>query len=349
MKKITQQDIADALGFSRITVSKALNGTGNITDKTKRIVLSKAIELGYPKISRENREFLQESPASPILSAHKSIGLVTYLNCSSDSYWAPIIGGIGSILTQKGYDLKLCFVSISNDSTCSYPSNLNQGSLDGMILLGRFTRSHMKQLQKIGVPMISIDTTYHYERDGLLADAVLTQNFEPVLNMTSRLISQGHRKIGYAGRIDGCLSFRERWEGFRAAMKRHSIPVDQNFCAICKSKPVFAADDILPLLDRMDHFPTAFVCANDSTAIMVMQYLQEKGIHIPEDTAVCGFDNISESEIAGLTTVHIPKMELGMRAAEQLLWRIEHPDRPFELVRLTAQPVFRKSSDITLV
>ena len=102
-------------------------------------------------------------------------------------------------------------------------------------------------------------------------------------------------------------------------------------------------------LSHLKNFPTAVVCFNDVLAISLMRYFRAAGVKVPEMVAVAGFDNLSESLAADLTTVSVNREELGMSAAETILWRIENPERPYRVIRISgAELIVRNSTSAKL-
>ncbi|MFD1956799.1 substrate-binding domain-containing protein, partial [Paenibacillus thailandensis] len=99
-------------------------------------------------------------------------------------------------------------------------------------------------------------------------------------------------------------------------------------------------------LQQMKRLPSAFVCANDYIAVSFMKALKNNNVSIPEDVAVCGFDNGPESRIVEphLTTVHIYSNEMGVKAAEMLLSRINDPARPYQIAHIFTKPVIRETT-----
>lgn len=338
MKKVTQQDIADSLGVSRITVSKALNGSPGIADKMRRMVADKARELGYMFACQLEPGRANTGEAGFPDGPRRVISLLTYRNYAADSYWAPVISGMVSVLADRGYDLSFCFLNLHNNCDFSYPNNFDASSTRGIIILGSFTPSHIGKIRELGLPIVSIDTDSTYESAGLTSDTIIGTNRQPVDQLTAHLIRHGHRDICYVDTGSAALSFLERYEGYRRAMDR------AGFAA--RKHSVSGGDEGIPKLfgELADDFPTAFVCGNDEAAIGLLLALEARGCRIPEDISVCGFDNLNEAVVAGLTTVNVPKYELGCRTAEEILWRIANPNRPCEMVRIESAPIFRKTT-----
>lgn len=336
MKKVTQQEIADALGISRLTVSKALNGLSGINGDMKQMVLQKAYELGYRKkgIQNENENNISD----------QAVSLFTFEGGHIGTFWGLVINGITNGLLKNGMDLNLCLVQKHNETDFEIPQNFNPKRSKGIITLGNFNKHHIKKIQAFGLPLVSIDTIMEADDYCLITDTVMMCNEEPVRSITESLIKNGHREIGYVGGTASCRSFLERFLGFKRGMQENDLPVKENLCCLHTGNSAMTAEMIQKAVVQLAELPTAFVCANDFTALNVIKALQMKDITVPEDIAVSGFDNTFESDLLKLTTVDCRKVELGERAAEELFMRIKYPSHPLVSVRMMTKVIFREST-----
>jgi len=347
--KVTQADIANQLGISRLTVSKALNNENGVSEKTKQLVLETAIEMGYKKIGK----IQLASPYSDTQNSNKykpmsnkQITLFLILGLDSDSYWAPVIRGMTTILSEYGYQLNLCFLTATDGDCFEFPPNFQPEETEGIIQFGNFSKKQMDQLMATHLPLVSIDKTM-YEDGKLFCDTVMCTNKTPTLKMVKHLFDCGYRKIGYARDGYTQLTMNERWLGYLQGMKEVGLEVDPKWCFSGGFEEIVTKIEAEKRLENLDHFPDAIMCCNDMHAISFLQYFNKKQIKVPEMVALTGHDNIRESEIAGLTTIHVDKEELGKSAAELILWRIENPDRPYRMVRMyDYELIFRDTSRV---
>ncbi|MFB9275732.1 LacI family DNA-binding transcriptional regulator [Cohnella cellulosilytica] len=344
MTKVTQQDIANALNISRITVSKALNGGSGVREESRRHILAKAQEMGY-QLPAKVQEALGESSNAP--SARKLISLFTLSGGNTGSFWSKVVDGMVNVLVSQGYDMNICFLELKEHETVVLPGNFLPDLTDGIVTLGNFERGHIEKIKELGLPVVSVDTVTDANEYRLMVDTIMLCNEQPITEIASRLIRDGHRKIGYVGEKHTCRSFRERWLGFRRAMEKAELPIDLAYCFISEGSRSLTAEAIVEGIRKMEVYPTAFVCANDFAAVNVIQALREKGLRVPDDIAVSGFDNVSEAQLLDITSVDSFKTELGMRAAEEIIWRIGHPERPYEMIRTPTRVVYRGSTNWT--
>ena len=139
----------------------------------------------------------------------------------------------------------------------------------------------------------------------------------------------------------------DRFRGYRLALEDAGKEVDEHFTLTEANKAHYYSDEMIEKkLDEMDTLPDAFVCANDYIAIIVMQYCKKRGIPVPSRLAVTGFDNKKECMIMEphITTVNTSNRRIGMRIADQLLWRIKNPTMHKEIIIIATEPYFRESS-----
>ena len=132
----------------------------------------------------------------------------------------------------------------------------------------------------------------------------------------------------FVGNIHGAHSFFERWLAFRSVLEEHRLPTEQ----LPMLLEVDASDEIeraVEMLDESD-IPDVFVCANDFTAVHTISGLQLKGLRVPEDCAVTGFDHAYPDATPSLTTVEVDKKWMGMRAVDKMMWRVDHPEAILE-------------------
>lgn len=348
--RTTQQDIADYLKISRLTVSKALNYASGVSEETRNLILSTAKQLGYRHISErqmQEAEVPSEQEGNVTMSDLKQICLFSNLNCTTDSYWAPVISGMVRTLTKRGYNLKLCFLDLSEDTDFEFPINFNPRTASGIIQLGNFKKHHIRRIRECGLPVVAVDTVEDAWAEGLFSDVIMGVNEEPMKVLIGHLADLGHTRIGYAGAINGQLTNKERWQGYRRGLAAAGLNVGSEDCFIGEFQEIVQKIEAEERLSHLKNFPTAVVCFNDVLAISLMRYFRAAGVKVPEMVAVAGFDNLSESLAADLTTVSVNREELGMSAAETILWRIENPERPYRVIRISgAELIVRNSTGV---
>ena len=339
--KVTQNDIAKKIGLSRNTVSKVLNGDEGVSETIRSAVINTAVEMGYKWVIApvENAE----------QNIRKSIALVNSSNAFLDTFWHPFVVGLESVLRTKGYDLVMCMFNEEDEKSLTIPGGINVEHTAGIVLTGLYKREYARKIIDIGLPVVSVDTFYDIDANNLITDTIMMENVRGVFEATTALIRQGHKKIGFSGDIYACKSFHERWLGYKNALKTAAIEVDEDLCTLNRivDSKYSTREELGELLDAMKELPTAIVCCNDGRAIDLMMLLKKRGIRVPEDIAIVGFDDIKEAQIVtpSLTTVHCFGEDMGKRTAWELLWRMDNPNSPFEQVTIPTKVIYRESSE----
>jgi LacI family transcriptional regulator len=338
--KITIQDIADSLGISRNTASKALNGVESIPDETRNKVIKKAIELKYKQFAFVDSESIM--PKNP-----GNIALITSNLPNSSHFGSMLISGLEINISSEGYNLSIHIVREADINSLSLPNNFESSKVDGIICIEMFDKKYSEMICNLGIPTLFIDAAADVFYSDLKADLILMENEYGTYAVTKKLIENGHTKLGFVGDYNHCKSFNERWVGFNRALEMSKIEIDMSYCVIEEDRYYFSEPNWMDRqVDKMKKLPTAFVCANDFIAVSVMKALKNKNIEIPNDIAVSGFDDAPESRIVEppLTTVHISNSEMGNIAADMLLSRIKSPTRPFQITHVKTELIFREST-----
>ncbi|MBU5346522.1 LacI family DNA-binding transcriptional regulator [Paenibacillus lautus] len=342
-EKVTIQNIADALGISRNTASKALNGSESIPDETRSRVIKKAIELKYKQFAfMETDNLLTKNPGN--------IALLTANLPSTSHFGSRLISGLEKRISAEGYNLSIHIVRDIDRNSRTLPNNFESSKVDGIICIELFDMEYSKELTSLGLPTVFIDCAADMFYPDLQADLLLMENEHSTCHMTRRLIEQGNMSLGFIGDIHHCKSFNERWVGFNRALTEMGIRLDLEQCVLNPDREFFSESDWMEKrLKQLKQMPSAFVCANDFIAVNVMKALKNNHIAIPGDIAVCGFDNAPESRIVEphLSTVHIYSDEMGIAAANMLLSRVKEPALPYQVTHIQTKPLFRASTEKT--
>ena len=337
LKRVTIQDIADACGLSRNTVSKVFNGRGAVPESTKRTVILKAQELGYYQLPLEEER--GEMPASG-----GNIALLTQSKPLNHNFGSFFITGFTNQICRAGYNLKMYEISPEELQSRALPPHLLLKDIAGILGIELFDRGYLDMLCSIGLPTIFMDSFADAGRSLIQGDIICMENYSSSIALTERLIEAGAREIGFVGDIGHCMSFEERWMGYQTALLEAGFAPSAACSILQKDSEAYGDTDwLLSQLDAMPRIPDAFVCANDYLAIHLMTALKKKGLSIPEDVMITGFDGSPESAIVepALTTAHIPSADIGRVTADILLNRIQHPERPFLRTYVKTTPLFR--------
>ena len=310
---ITIKDIAKMLGVSPSTVSRALKDHPDISEETRNLVKTFAEKVKY-------------RPNALALSLRKqktnTLGLV--IPEIVHHFFSSVISGMEDLAYGEGYTMMICQ---SNENFYREVINLQAllyHRVDGLLVsISKTTRefNHLHNALDSGIPMVFFDRIC----DELDTDRVITDDFEGARIATTHLIETGCQKILHLAAPRHLLIGKNRYEGYVQALKNHKIPLDENLVLKCDTREEVMSmrQHILTLAPQID----GIFGVNDSTAIAVMQVLQENGYRIPEDISVVGFGDGPIATIASppLTTLEQKGYEMGREAVRLLIQRLENP------------------------
>lgn len=339
-RRVTMQDIADACGLSRNTVSKIFNGRGMVPEATQLLVLQKAKELGYYQIPAPNISFPEQD--GPI----KNIALLTRRMPTEYHFGAFFIPAFTERLSRYGYTLMMYEVSPQELLDKQLPTHLSLEQTAGILSIEMFDRGYLNMLCNLNLPVIWVDAYAKINSALLGCDFISMENIASTTAITSHMIAKGAKSLGFVGDIAHCNSFYERWQGFCFALNNAEIMLDRSMCILSDDTEPYRNEEwMLAQISKMPSIPEAFVCANDFLALRLMAALKRFGFSIPKDVMVAGFDDTPQSAVVepSLTTVQIPNAEIGRMAADILLRRIADPAQAFTCTYVRTTPIWRNS------
>lgn len=355
IKRITMQDIADACGLSRNTVSKIFNGRGSVPESTKQIVIQKARELGYSQIPMESfpvkdsesivSALDKENPST--LGFSQSIAVLTHSNSLNHNFGSFFIKSFSDQICRSGYTVQLYELSDQEIAQKILPPRITKENTGGLLCIELFDKDYLDEICQKGFPTIIIDGSYNTNHSLIKCDIISMENIASSIELTKHMIKKGAKRIGFIGDIFHCNSFYERWVGFTLALTEANLSVDKNICIIENdNSPYGDSEWISQKINAMPYMPDAFFCINDFHAIHLYHVIQDRGLNIPTDVMITGFDDSPESKVVTpkLTSAIIPSSDIGCLAADVLLSRIANPDRSFTYSYVKTTPVFREST-----
>ncbi|WP_440897701.1 LacI family DNA-binding transcriptional regulator [Amphibacillus sp. Q70] len=343
-KKVTLKQIADYIGVSIFVVSRALSGKPGVKKETKERIFQVASQLGYFTQNGKDIRTEKKTENDRDLKDRKSVLIIMpdIRNQLRDSiYWGTIINGISDSLDK----LNLRMVILTESNTDDLQEVVNPAGFIGMIGVGKVSTKLILEIQSHDLPVVLID----HEEKLYPTDSVFANNFDSSYYLTNHLIGIGHRNIQFYGNIQYSRSFQDRWLGFRTAIEEEDIELSEDSLTLLQGKTI---DDMFLeikewLAARIDNnnVPTAICCANDSIALHLYRVCKELDLKIPDDISITGFDNIEDSYLLTptLTTIDVPKEELGRRAVRALLTRNELKNVPTEKIILSGEMLLRDS------
>lgn len=326
----TVKDVADLAGVSTATVSRVLNNHPQVADETRARVLSAVEQLGYQP-SRVARRLRVKST--------QILGLI--ISDIANPFFPSVVRGIEDVAYANQYTLLLCNSDEDPDKERLYIDIMRGESVAGVIISPvAETDNYSRVLLQSGVPVVAMDRRML----DLEVDTVIVRNVEGAYQAVSHLLKLGHHRIGFIGGPPRTTSGRERREGYEKALVEHGVESDQALIKIGDFKQAGGYRMTCELLE-MNEPPTAIFTVNNLTTLGALNAIHERGLRIPQDVAIIGFDDMpwAPSLDPPLTAVSQPTYELGCTAANLLLKRIADKDREITEVNLDPHLIIRDS------
>ncbi|MCD4825360.1 MAG: LacI family transcriptional regulator [Phycisphaerae bacterium] len=322
---IKQKQIAEKLNVSICTVSRSLRGLPDIHPDTRKKVVEMASELGYQPNFRR-----QSSAATEKLV---TFGVIVYE--ASDRVSDPSSGanhmlvGIGNAASELGVSLDIRFITEDlaykvTDLREQFPA-MRAGMMSGLILVYDCPHEMLREFKK-QLPCVTI----HHPHLGLGIDCIDNGQADGVGEVLEHLYDLGHRRIGFFSlpRIVGTAWLFPRFSGYMRAMRRLSLPLDTSL-VYNVFDPLIENDELADaIVEHYHQGVTAWICADGGIGHRMYPYLVSRGLRIPQDISLAGFNGLTVSGKPMFTSVRLPFEQMGATAVKQMLYRIEHPDEP---------------------
>lgn len=350
-ERVTIQDIADALGLSRNTVSKAINNTGLLAESTREKILLKAMDMGYKQFSYVTIAGLNDRKTEPASSA-KEIALFSAAPIGNSHFASTMLDKLQRELSQLGYSFTMHRIQDGEVNDLQIPSSYNEERTAGIICVETFDRAYSAMLCGMGKPILFVDSPVAALREPLQADCLYMENESNICSIVREMSRRGRKRIGFIGEYLHCQSFFERYMGYRNSMYLLGRPCPEEYCIIGRKEGTKISDtqDYRAYLEEafrnLSSMPDVFLCANDFVALDALAVLKKLGLSVPEDIWLCGFDDSPESKVVtpSLTTIHIHSQIMGFSAAHLLLSRIKEPSLNFRTLHTETSLIYREST-----
>ncbi|MCZ8518157.1 MULTISPECIES: LacI family DNA-binding transcriptional regulator [Paenibacillus] len=328
------KQVAERAGVSTATVSHVINGTRFVSEEAKAKVNAAMEELSYRPNSVARSLRSQKSMA---------VGLIVPIlpSDTSNFFFLTAAQGIQKVLREHGYQLLLSSNTSGTAEEEQEQIRLFQAQwIDGLLIApSAGGAGYPQELAGAGFPVVFIDR----RPQGFAGDCVLGDSYGGAYEAVSMLLGKGHRRIGFITGGESITTGSERYAGYRQALEDRGVPLDPMLVksAVSSFESGYSCAEQL----LTDKSITALFIANNVQTMGAMKYVQESGLRVPGELAVVGFDDYDWTRITTppLTVIRQPAYELGCRAAEVLLARIEHPEAEPQEYRLPAELVMRES------
>ena len=344
MKKVTLQDIADELGISRNTVSKAMNNSEGIAASTRDKILQKAVEMGYKQFSYVN-SLLESKDITSLLASSQyqgEIALMTSSFLSQSHFASTMLDKFQREISQAGYTMNTHRVTKENLRTLTFPRTFRKDLVKAVICIEMFDFDYDTMICDLDVPVLFVDGPVKRDGYSLPADQLYMDNTTEITRFVNIMLAAGKTRIGFVGNYNHCQSFYERYTAFRMAMLMAGVPVDERhiFCTN------HVDEEIIEAISELEELPDVFICANDFIAGDLFRGLFSIGKSVPEDVMLLGFDNSPESRIIRpfLSTVHIHTQVMAFAAMQLLISRKHEPSLDARIVHTETELILREST-----
>lgn len=332
-KPATIKDIAQRLNISISTVSRSLRNAPDVSPETKQAVMALSEELNY-------------QPSKLALSLRqKQTHTIGVIVPNLDYVLSTMVKGIDEVALEAGYTVMVCQSNESYGREILNTRRLLDSLVDGLIIsVSSETKlfDHFKKVQDRGLPIVIFDRV----TPDLIAPSVRIDNVEGGLLATEHLLEQGYRRIAIlAGPVNLGIS-NSRLDGYLKALKRYKIKRDNSLIVYCdfnQDYAYFATRELLAMKKR----PDAIFTISDRMAIGAMLAIKEKGLKMPQDIGLVGFNNepVTGLLTPGISSVDMPSFDLGKAAAKlfiETMHNNEHMSSVVEVLRPRLQ--IRESS-----
>lgn len=329
---VNQKAIAERLKVSVATVSKALSDSGDISAQTRAKVLEAASALGYQYVGRSKRKRDEET------SCH-------YVGVLIHGDWEGVGGGSylqGMSIQGLKLDISLVMHYLPAGQTelllnPAYQTGaLREGRLGGMILVNRWPTEVVKKLSAVA-PCVSLI----HEVPGVELDVVGVDETGALAMLMDQLYNLGHRRIGFFGRCGAVTWSRERCGAYVNSLSRLGLELNPGLLCdasaeVLNGKSAACEAQVDYVVRQVERGVGAWMCANNRVGYLLCRGLKDRGLRVPRDVSVTGFDNQATDPLGcpELTSVSIPGANLGAAAVERVHNRMHQVDWPKMHVKL---------------
>ena len=331
-QKVKLKDIADSLGVSVVTVSNSLAGRPGVSPEMRSKIKECAAKMGldYSKYQKP----ISVKDEKPEL-AGKTIGVIVserYMNIGASFYW--------EMYQKVAYAVSEinCFTSLTILKDYSDKAKLPAIiDVDGIIIIGPVREKYLERLLSIAkVPVVLMDQQIEMGN----YTSVLSGNYYGMYRATRELVLAGHEKIGFVGALDYSRNIIDRYYGYKKCMRENGLKVNRKWVLSDR-----CGDNETPLVVLPEELPTAFACSSDYAAGILYNALKERGINVPDDLSLVGYDNyLLGSELEGkLTTYNVDMVKMARLAVNQVIKEIDDPSLAGTIYEIDSVVVKRSS------
>ena len=314
-KAVKLADIAERVGVSTVTVSKALSGQKGVSEEVREKIRSIAEDLGYQQPSAVRKSQNHKNFNIGILISERF--LVKY-----ESFYWQMYQAVATRATAEECFTMLEVIGKAEEESSRMPKLVQERKVDGIIVIGKMMDAYLQHLNtEAGIPVIYLD--YYNGREA--SDSVISNSYYGTYELTYYLYRMGHRKIAYVGTLLATESITDRYFGYQKALLE--LGLEQKKEWVLDDRHIETGEiDTVNMLQIPNDMPTAFVCNCDLTASFLIRKLKDNGYRVPEDISVVGFDNYLYPGLSDIqiTTYEVDLEEMAKKTVHNMISKISN-------------------------
>jgi DNA-binding LacI/PurR family transcriptional regulator len=330
MTAVSIKDIARLANVSHSTVSRALRDSPLIPASTRERIQLIAKQQGY-----------SASAIARSLVTRKTYAIGVVVTSIADPFNGEVVSGIEETGNKAGYSVVLATSQADPEREMALVRSFKERRVDGVLVASsRVGALYAESLADLHIPIVLLNN----QHPGDFVHSITIDNVKGAERATRHLAGLGHEKIAYIGDRLGMQSDTERYEGYKRGLRESGIRFQKQYVARGNGKPDGARESAKQLLG-LENAPTAIFCYNDMSALGVLEETARRGLQIPRDVSVCGFDDLFFTPFLNppLTTIHQPKREMGQQAMELLL-NVLAGEQQKKTIKIKGELIIRKST-----
>lgn len=325
MHSMKIDEVARLADVSKATVSRVLNNKPDVNADTRERILAIMKKFNYKPNAMATAVSKRKNKTIGLIAPHGTEYIYT------NPFYSQVFNGISSEIAKRSYYLMFCY-SENGDYADVFQRNLVEGIL--LLSPGMDHQSLVDNLKEGGVPFVSTSLIPGLDKKHFID----VDNYHGACLAVEHLVSLGHSRIAIVNSFSSLMANKHRLAGYKDMLQKNGIPLDE--ALIREGAPSFESG--LQAALSFDPVPTAVFACGDMLALGVMEGMRRRGLRVPEDVSVVGFDDISFAQDFGVTTIHQPCMDKGKYAVRMLISLIE--DKPFAAPQLDLDLIVRTST-----
>ena len=330
-KMITMNDVAEAAGVSRQTVSRVINNKGEISPATRQHVMDVIQKLGY----RPNR-----AARGLVMQRTNTVGLI--IPDITNPFFSEVARGVQDLARTKDYNVFMGSTDEEPKETVRTLQSLAAQAVDGIIIFSHpLSNEDLESFVNSFRPIVTINLPFKHSSVSMIT----VDNYQGAKLAVNHLVEQGHTAIAMLTGNSASFQKIRRVNGYHDALAAHSLPVNQDWIIPCIPDMVNGHKAARQLLANNPEI-TAIFAYNDLLALGALRACHELGRRVPQNCAVIGFDDVQLASMVtpSLTTIHYDKYDVGQKAMSRLFEMIENPEGDFPPIKINVDLIVREST-----